>query len=95
MLFRSKNAKPLPEFTITETILEDFRQFLGERNIEFTNEDLEKNVDFIKRRIREAVFTSYFGIQEGYRVAVEGDNQVQKALAEMPDAKLLMTSGHL
>ena len=92
---KNRSAKPLPEFAITETILEDFRQFLRERNIEFTNEDLEKNVDFIKRRIREAVFTSYFGIQEGYRVAVEGDNQVQKALAEMPDAELLMTSGHL
>ena len=92
---KNRSAKPLPEFAITETILEDFRQFLRERNIEFTNEDLEKNVDFIKRRIREAVFTAYFGIQEGYRVAVEGDNQVQKALAEMPDAELLMTSGHL
>lgn len=92
---RGKNAKPLPEFSITEAILADFRQFLIGRNIEFTDEDLAKNADFIKRRIRQEVFTSYFGIQEGYRIGVEGDNQVQKALEEMPEAKELMLSGHL
>ncbi|MDR1726761.1 MAG: S41 family peptidase [Acidobacteriota bacterium] len=90
---RGKDAKPLPEFQVTEAVLADFRQFLSGRNIEFTDEDLSKNVDFIKRRIRKEVFTSYFGIQEGFRIDVEGDNQVQKALKELPGAKELMLTG--
>jgi len=90
---RVKNVNS-SDFAITGEILNDFRQFLVERNIEFTDDDLKTNEDFIKRQIRQNVFTSHYGIQEGYKIGVEGDNQVQKALVEMPDAKLLMTEGH-
>ncbi|MDR0311229.1 MAG: S41 family peptidase [Acidobacteriota bacterium] len=91
---RGKNTDHVSDFVINEEIISDFRQFLKERNIEFTEEDLTANADYIKRQIRQGVFTSHFGIQEGYKISVEGDNQVQKALAEMPAAKTLMTSGH-
>ena len=90
---RGKNEVPVSGFAITEEILNDFRQFLRERNIEFTEEDISANADYIKRQIRQGVFTSHFGIQEGFKISVEGDNQVQKALTEMPAAKTLMTSG--
>lgn len=90
---RGKNADIVSGFVITEEILNDFRQFLKERSIEFTEDDLAVNTDFIKRQIRQGVFTSHYGIQEGFIIEVEGDNQVQKALAEMPAAKTLMTSG--
>ena len=89
---RTKKATS-SDFSITEEILADFRQYLKDKNIEFTEEDLNSNADFIKRQIRQNVFTSHYGIQEGYKISVEGDNQVRKALEEMPDAKLLMTSG--
>lgn len=90
---QEKNPKSIPPLDITDSILEDFKSFLRGRNIEFTDEDIRQNVDFIKRRIRQEVFTSLFGLQEGFRVAIQGDNQVQKALEKMPEAKLLMTSG--
>ena len=91
---RGKSANPISDFVITEDIFNDFRQFLKDRNIEFTEEDLTGNSDYIKRQIRKVVFTSHFGLQEGEKIGVEGDNQVQKALVEMPAAKELMTSGH-
>ena len=90
---RGKNVNSVSDFVITEEIFNDFRQFLRDRNIEFTEEDLTANADYIKRQIRQGVFTFHFGIQEGYKISVEGDNQVQKALAEIPAAKTLMTSG--
>jgi hypothetical protein len=71
----------------------DFKNFLRDRNIEFTDEDIQSNADFIKRRIRREVFNSLFGLQEGVRIDIQGDNQVQKALEMMPEAKLLMSSG--
>jgi len=80
-------------FIITEEILSDFRQYLRDRNIEFTEDDLTSNADYIKRQLLQSVVTSHFGIQEGYKIGIEGDNQVQKALAEMPAARTLMTSG--
>ena len=86
----------MPALEITDVILEDFKRFLkDERRIDFTDEDIRNNVDFIKRRIKYEVFTSYFGIQEGYKISIQGDTQVLKALEMMPEAKSLMTSGKL
>ena len=88
-----KNAGTPPEFEITNAILDDFREYLRGRQIDFTNEDIQKNIEFIKRRIKQEVYTSTFGLQEGYRVAIQGDNQVLKALEVMPEANVLMTTG--
>ena len=89
----SKAPKSLPNLEITNAILEDFKKYLAERRVEFTEEDILNNVDFIKRRIRQEVYTSLFGLQEGFKTDIQGDSQVLKALEMIPEAKLLMTSG--
>jgi len=83
----------LPDPVITEEILADFKKYLIDRNIEFREEDINNSKEFIKRRIKQDVFTSSFGPQEGYKIGVQGDAQVMKALEVLPEAKLLMTSG--
>ncbi len=88
----SKPSKALLELEINDAILEDFKEYLKNRNIEFTQEEVSDNVDFINRRIRQEIFTSSFGLQEGFRVAIQGDTQVLKALEVMPQAKSLMMS---
>jgi carboxyl-terminal processing protease len=88
-----KNSGTPPEFDITNAILDDFKEYLQGRQVDFTNEDIQKNIDFIKRRIKQEVYTSSFGLQEGYKVAIQGDNQVIKALEVMPEANVLMTTG--
>jgi carboxyl-terminal processing protease len=88
-----KAPKSIPNLEITDAILADFREYLTERRVEFTNEDIQNNVDFIKRRIKQEVYTSSFGLQEGFKTAIQGDSQVLKALEMMPEAKSLMTSG--
>jgi carboxyl-terminal processing protease len=89
------SPKVLPKFEITDTIMEDFKEFLRSKHMEFTNEDIQSDLDFIKRRIKQEVFTSSFGLQEGFKVAIQGDTQVLKALEVLPDAKTLMTTGRL
>ena len=90
----SKRApRPLPNLEITDPILKDLKEFLRERNISFTDEDIQNNIDFIRRRIRQEVYTSSYGLQEGFIAAVEGDAQVLKGLEVLPEAKLLMASG--
>ncbi len=90
-----KSAKPPIKLEITDAILEDFKNFLRERKIEFTDEDFKSELDFIRRRIKQEVYTSEFGIAEGFKVGVQGDTQVLKALEVLPEAKTLMTTGHL
>ena len=62
---------------------------------EFTDSEIRENVEFIKRRIKQEVFTSSFGLQEGAKIRIQGDNQVSKALELLPEAKALMTTGHM
>jgi len=89
------STKVLPKFEITDAILDDFKEFLRGKHLEFTNEDIQNDLDFIKRRIKQEVYTSSFGLQEGFKVAIQGDTQVQKALDALPDAKTLMTTGRM
>jgi len=90
-----KTPRILPKFEITDGILEDFKEFLRGKRLEFTSDDIQSSLDFIKRRIKQEVFTSSFGLQEGFKIAIQGDTQVQKALDVLPEAKALMTTGRL
>ncbi len=90
---REPSKEDLPELEINDAILEDFKEYLRDRNIEFTQEEVSDNVEFIKRRIIQELLTSAYGLQEGFRVAIQGDTQVLKALEMMSNAKSLMISG--
>ncbi|MEJ2108677.1 MAG: S41 family peptidase [Acidobacteriota bacterium] len=91
----SEDSKPgsLPDLVITDAILDDFKSYLSSRDIEFSEEDIAHSEDFIKRNIKQEVYNSCFGLQEGKKIEVEGDLQVLKALEVLPEARLLMTSG--
>ena len=82
-----------PKLEITDAILEDFKSYLRSRSIEFTENDIQENVAFIKNGIKQEVYTSSFGLQEGFKIAIQADNQVKKALEVLPEARLLMNTG--
>jgi carboxyl-terminal processing protease len=79
-------------FQITPQIIEDFKRFLRAKKIEFTDREIADSLEFIKRKIKQEVFISTFGLQEGYKVGIEGDDQVMKALSLMPEAEQLLAS---
>ncbi len=85
----------IPELEISEAILEDFKQYLRTRGVDFQESDIQENFDFIKRGIKQQVYTSSFGLQEGFKIAIQGDVQVKKALEVLPEAKVLMKTGRL
>ncbi len=91
----AKGPGSFPELEITDAILADFKDYMRSRGIEFTDEEIRENLDFIKRGIKQEVYTAAFGLQEGYKVGIQADNQVKKALEVLPAAKLLMTTGRL
>jgi hypothetical protein len=43
----------------------------------------------VKRKIKQEVFMSVFGQQEGFKVGLEADPQVQKAVDSIPQARAL------
>jgi carboxyl-terminal processing protease len=45
--------------------------------------------DWIRRKIKQEVFMSSFGQQEGFKVLLESDPQLQKAVEAVPQARAL------
>ncbi len=48
-------------FKVTESILEEFREFLVSQEFQFTSKDWEQNQEFLKIRIKQQLFSSLYG----------------------------------
>ncbi len=77
------------QFEVDEAVMQEFRKFLDEQKIAFTEADLAQNSDWIHSNIKAELFINEFGQQEGMKVHAENDPEVQKALDLLPQAKQL------
>ena len=87
--YRASHTTISRDFQADEAVLQEFRQFLFREKIVYTEEDIQKNLETIKRRIKTELFISVFGKTEGERTALESDHQVLKAIELLPKAKEL------
>ncbi len=76
-------------FEVDDTVMRDLRTYLGRHDVRYTEPDISENLDWIKRKIKQEVFLSSFGQQEGFKVQLEADPQVQKAVEAIPQARAL------
>jgi carboxyl-terminal processing protease len=76
-------------FEVDDQVVNEFRRFLDDQKVTYTEAELLENTDWIKSNIKSELFISEFGQQEGLRVRAEGDPQVLKALDLLPQAKAL------
>jgi len=83
------NHHPSKTFEVDDAILHDFRKFLDEEKIPYTEGDLMENNDWVRSSIRSEIFVDAFGQEEGLKVRAESDPQVIKALELLPQAKAL------
>ncbi len=77
------------QFQVDDAVMQEFRKFLDEQKITFTEADLADNLDWIKSNIKAELFINEFGQQEGMMVHAETDPEVQKAVDLLPQAKQL------
>ena len=76
-------------FEVDDTVMRDLRSYMSKHNVRYTEPDLSENLDWIKRKIKQEVFLSAFGQQEGFKVQLEADPQLQKAVEAIPQARVL------
>ncbi len=69
--------------------MQEFRSFLTEAKLPYTEKDLVDNNEWVRSSIKSELFVGAFGQQEGMRVQAESDPNVLKALELMPKAKEL------
>lgn len=76
-------------FNVDENVMQEFRRFLDDQKIPFTEAELGEANDWVRSNIKAELFISAFGQQEGLRVRAEGDPNVVKSLDLLPKAKEL------
>jgi|SRR5579859_4238060 len=77
------------DFEVDSDVMKTFRDYLAKHNVRYTEPDFSENKDWIERKIKQEVFLSTFGMQEGMKVLLEADPQVQKAVEAIPQARAL------
>jgi carboxyl-terminal processing protease len=76
-------------FQVEDAVLQDFRTFLNDSKLPYTEKELVDNNEWVRASIKSELFVGAFGQQEGMRVQAEADPTVLKALELMPKAKEL------
>jgi carboxyl-terminal processing protease len=77
------------QFEVDDAVMKSFRDYLTKHNVHYTEPEMAENQDWIKRKIKQEIFMSAFGQQEGFKVLLEADPQVQKAVDSIPQARAL------
>ena len=77
------------QFEVDDAVMQEFRKYLDDQKITFTEAELAESNDWIRTNIKAELFINEFGQQEGMRVHADGDPEVQKALDLLPQAKQL------
>jgi carboxyl-terminal processing protease len=77
------------EFEVNDDVMKSFREFLAKHNVRYTEPEMSDNMDWLKRKIKQEIFVSNFGMQDGLKVQLQADPQVQAAIEAIPQARAL------
>ena len=72
-----------------DNTIRELRTYLSKHNVKYTEAEWDENFDWTKRKIKQEVFMSAYGTQEGDKVLLATDPQVLKAIEAVPQARAL------
>jgi carboxyl-terminal processing protease len=76
-------------FNVDDATMQEFRHFLDDQKVPFSEADLKDNNDWVRANIKAELFVNQYGAQEGLRVHAETDPVVMKGLDLLGQAKQL------
>lgn len=83
------------DYPITDKVVAAFQTFIADKDsFKVTDAQFKENLDYIKRRLREEVVTAAYGAETATQVLLEGDEQVLKAIDELPHARELAEASY-
>jgi carboxyl-terminal processing protease len=74
-------------FAITDGLLSEFRAFLQKADVKIGEQDFEKDLPFIKTRLKATLARSFWGNDGWYPLMLQVDAQYKKALSLFPEAQ--------
>jgi carboxyl-terminal processing protease len=76
-------------FVVDDSVMAMFKEFLKKKGVTFTDQNIADDSLWLKTHIRREVFTSMFGQQEAFRVEMEADPEVARAVDLTSQARQL------
>lgn len=80
------------EFVADDSVIAELEKFLNRQHIDVSDQQVEANLPWLRWEIKREVFTTVFGLNEGFKVALENDPQLREAIESLPQAKVLYAS---
>lgn len=80
------------DFVVDDSVMTQFRKYIDQQHIKYTNADIQDNLSWLKWEIKREVFTSVFGLNDGFKVELQNDPQLDKAEELIPQARALYTN---
>lgn len=82
------------EFIVNDEIMKVYREFMADflaknQDLGVTMKMVDENFDWARKKIREEALFAAYGVDTQKRMTVEADGQLQRAIAEMPQAAQL------
>jgi len=77
------------DFQVDDNVLLDFRKFLDNQNISFTEADLHQDKDWVSCQLRSEVVLDQYGETQSRLSRAQCDPAISKAMDLMPKAKEL------
>jgi len=67
-------------FTTDEAVVQDFLEFIIKDSIQYEQADLDSSYSWISNQLTNNVISRKFGVEEGYKIIIKEDTQLQEAL---------------
>ncbi len=76
------------EYQLTDQVIAAFRAFIRERReLQVSEDQLNRNIEYTRRRIRAEMITAAYGVEVGERFLIESDAQALRAIEEIPKSQ--------
>jgi len=75
-----KEAEIMSDFEVDESTVNDFLEFAREDGIEYEQVELDSTYHWIRNELNYNIISKKFGLEEGYKVLIKEDTQLQEAV---------------
>ncbi|MBI4553791.1 MAG: S41 family peptidase [Candidatus Latescibacteria bacterium] len=82
----------LTSFVVDDEMLKGFKDQMKKQGVTFTENDFQADADYVKLQLKRAIASNLWGEEEGYKVAVRGDVQLQEGLKLFTTHSLLVNA---
>ncbi len=90
--YLGKRPEITKDYQVDDSVIDMLKTYLTQQHIEVTDKEIQDHLPWLKWEIKREVFTTVFGLNDGYRVALENDPQLVKAEESIPQARALYAS---